>query len=269
VRALFWVGLGLASGVGIAAIRGTSEAAEYFAAYFLEESLSVDNIFVFAIVFAELHIPAEYQRRVLRFGILGALGFRAIAIGGGIALINRFSWMTYPFAALILLAGWRLAFAEERERKAVEGACNVCASWLGRVLPVSPVLHGHDFWRREGGRLVATPLFVALIVIETSDIIFALDSVPAVLSVSRNPLIVYSSNVMAMFGLRSLYFVVAGVLSRVRLLRYGLAIILAFTGAKMLAADVVHISAAVSVVVIVVVLLTTIMLSYVMRRETE
>ena len=269
VRVIFWIGLGLAVGVWFAATQGATAAAEYYAAYFLEESLSLDNIFVFAIVFSELQIPERHQRRVLRYGILGALVFRAAAIGGGIALINRFTWAMYPFAILILLAAWRLAFAEERERRVVEGACNVCESWITRVIPVSPAIHGPDFWRREGNRVVATPLLVAVVVIETSDILFALDSVPAVLSVSRNPYIVYSSNVMAMLGLRSLFFVVSDVLGRLPLFRYGLATILAFTGAKMLAADVVHISAGASVLVIGAVVLITTLLSVLLRRSPK
>jgi tellurite resistance protein TerC len=179
-------------------------------------------------------------------------------IGAGIALIERFSWIIYPFAALILFAAWRMLFAEERERRVVKDACDVCETWIARVVRVSPVLHGHDFWRREGGRLVATPLFVALVVIETTDIVFALDSIPAVLSVTRNPLIVYSSNVMAMLGLRSLYFVLSDALDRLRYLRQGLAVVLVFTGAKMLASDWVHITPGVSVLIIGVVLLATI-----------
>jgi tellurite resistance protein TerC len=268
-RVVFWIGLGLAVGVWFAATQGATAAAEYYAAHFLEESLSLDNIFVFAIVFSELHIPEQYQRRVLRYGILGALVFRAAAIGGGIALITRFTWALYPFAILILLAAWRLAFAEERERNVVEDACNVCESWIARLIPVSPVVHGADFWRREGKRVVATPLLVALVVIETSDIVFALDSVPAVLSVSQNPYIVYSSNVMAMLGLRSLFFVVSDVLGRLPLFRYGLATILTFTGVKMLAADVIHISAAASVLVIGAVVLTTALLSAVTRPSPK
>jgi TerC family integral membrane protein len=254
---IFWVGLSLALGLVILATDGADAAAEYYAAYFLEKSLSVDNIFVFVIVFSELHIPAEYQRRVLRFGIAGALVFRALLIGAGITLIERFGWVTYPFAILILFAAWRMLFGAERERVVVQSACNVCETWIARVVRVSPVLHGGDFWRREGGRLVATPLFVALVVIETTDIVFALDSVPAVLSVTRNPLIVYTSNVMAMFGLRSLYFVLADALHRLRYLRPGLALVLVFTGTKMLATDWVHVSAGASVLVIAVVLLAT------------
>jgi TerC family integral membrane protein len=176
-------------------------------------------------------------------------------------------WITYPFAFLILFAAWRLLFGAERERKVVKGACDVCGTWIARVVRVSPALQGHDFWRREGGRLVATPLLVALVVIETTDIVFALDSIPAVLAVTRNPLIVYSSNVMAMLGLRSLYFVLSDAVYRLRYLRPGLAALLVFTASKMLASKWVDVSAAVSVAIIGGVLLATIAAS-VWQRTT-
>jgi tellurite resistance protein TerC len=252
-----WIGLSLTLGVWVWVARGPSDGAAYYAAYALEKSLSIDNIFVFAIIFAQLHVPREYQLRVLRWGVAGALVFRALLIGSGIALIQRFAWVTYPFAGLILFAAWRMLFGAERERKVVVKACDVCDTWIARFVPVSGVLQGHDFWRRERGRLVATPLFVALVVIETTDIVFALDSVPAVLSVTQDPFIVYTSNVMAMLGLRSLYFVLAGALDRLRYLRHGLAVILVFTGVKMLTARWIHITAGMSVLVIAIVLLTT------------
>jgi len=255
---IVWVGLGLALGLWVAATQGRGAATEYFAAYLLEESLSVDNIFVFVVIFSELHIPPEYQRRVLLFGVAGALVFRALVIGAGITLIARFQWITYPFAVLILFAAWRLLFGGERQRKVVKEACDVCGTWIARVVPVTPVLHGHDFWRRESGRLVATPLLVALVVIETTDIVFALDSIPAVLAVTRNPLIVYTSNVMAMLGLRSLYFVLSDAVYRLRYLRIGLAALLVFTASKMLASEWVQVSPGVSVAIIAAVLLATI-----------
>ena len=255
---IVWIAVSLALGLWILATQGTGPAAEYYAAYFLEKSLSVDNIFVFVIIFSELHIPAEYQRRVLWFGVLGALVFRALLIGAGIALVQRFSWVRYPFAALILFAAWRMLFAVERERQVVQAACNVCETWIARIVRVSPVLEGGRFWRRDGGHLVATPLLVALAVIETTDIVFALDSVPAVLAVTRNPFIVYSSNVMAMLGLRSLYFVLSDALDRLRYLRHGLAVVLAFTATKMLSGGWIDISGGVSVLIIAAVLLATV-----------
>ncbi len=266
IRVAFWIGVALAFGVWVAVARGATAAGEYYAAYLLELSLSVDNIFVFVIVFSELHIPAENQRRVLAWGVTGALVFRAVMIIAGIALIQRFEWIMYPFGALILFAAWRMLFAEERERRVVAGACEVCSTWIARVVRVSPVLDGHHFWRREGGRLVATPLFVALAVIETTDIVFALDSVPAVLAITRNPLIVYSSNVLAMFGLRSLYFVVSDALDRLQYLRHGLAAVLVFTGAKMIGSEWVHIIPGVSVGIIGLVLGVTIAVSMWPRR---
>ena len=266
---IVWVALGLALGLLIAATQGTAAATEYFAAYLLEESLSIDNIFVFVVIFSELHIPDEHRRRVLRFGVGGALVFRALAIAGGIALVERVQWITYVFALLILFAAWRLLFGAERERKVVEGACDVCNTWIARIVRVSPVFHGPDFWRRESGRLVATPLLVALVVIETTDIVFALDSIPAVLSVTRNPLIVYSSNVMAMLGLRSLYFVLADAVYQLRYLRAGLATLLAFTAFKMLVAGWVPISAGMSVAVIGAVLLVTFTASVWHARLTD
>jgi tellurite resistance protein TerC len=242
----------------VAATRGASAAAEYYAAYILEKSLSVDNIFVFIIIFAELRIPPERRRRVLWFGVAGALVLRAVMVLAGVALIQRFHWVIYPFAGLILFAAWRLLFGAEPERRVVEEACNVCNTWIARIVRVSPVLDGDRFWRRERGRLVATPLMVALVVIETTDIVFALDSVPAVLAVTRDPMIVYISNVMAMLGLRSIYFVLADSLGRLRFLRPGLAVVLVFTAGKMLASDWIHISAGLSVLVIGVVLLVTV-----------
>src|SRR3982074_1444119 len=144
---IVWVGLGLALGLWVAATQGRGAATEYFAAYLLEESLSVDNIFVFVVIFAELHIPAEYQRRVLLFGVAGALVFRALAIFAGLTLIERVQWIAYPFASLILFAAWRLLFGAKRERKVVTEACDVCGTWIARVVRVSPVLHGHAFLR--------------------------------------------------------------------------------------------------------------------------
>jgi tellurite resistance protein TerC len=269
IRVAIWVGVALAFGVWVAVARGVTAATEYYAAYFVELSLSVDNIFVFVIVFSELHIPAENQGRVLAWGVTGAMVFRGVMIAGGIALIQRFEWIIYPFGVLILFAAWRMLFAEERERRVVAEACEVCSTWIARIVRVSPVLAGHRFWRREGGRLIATPLFVALAVIETTDIVFALDSVPAVLSITRNPLVVYSSNVLAMLALRSLYFVVSGALDRLRYLRHGLAAVLVFTGAKMIGSKWVHINPGVSVGIIGLLLGVTIAVSMRPRRIRE
>jgi tellurite resistance protein TerC len=252
-----WIGLASLFGIWIGLSRGGAAAGEYFAAYLVEMSLSIDNVFVFAVVFSQLHIPPANQRRVLAAGVGGAFVLRAVAILGGIALIATFQWIVYPFAGLIILGALRLLFAEQRERRVVEQACDVCATWIARVVRVSPVLQGQRFWRREGGRRVATPLFVALVVIETTDIVFALDSVPAVLSITRSPLIAYGSNVMAMLGLRSLFFIVSDALDRLRYLRQGLAVILVFTGVKMLTSNWIQVGPIVSIAVIAGILAMT------------
>ena len=246
-----WVGLGLGFGLFVLVHYGPAPAVTYFTAYLLEKSLSVDNLFVFTLVFGELAIPAQYQRRVLSWGVYGALVLRGVMIGGGIAVLERFHWVIYPFAALVLAAAARLAWGEEQERRAVATACAICDSWVARVIPVTPVMRDGRFWVRVGGRVAATPLLVALVVVETSDALFALDSVPAVLAVTREPFLAYTSNVFAVLGLRSLYFLLAGAVARFHALRFAVAAVLAFVGAKMLLADVVDVPSWVSLVVIV------------------
>jgi tellurite resistance protein TerC len=236
-----WVGLALLFGLAVYALQGADAAVTYLTAYVVEESLSIDNIFVFVLIFSELRTPRAQQRKVLYWGILGAVVFRGALIAGGMYLLDRYRWITYPFAALIVLAAARILFAREQERRAVVKACAVCDSWVARILPITPVLHGGRFIVRKGGRWVATPLLIALVVVETTDLVFALDSIPAAFAISRVPFLVYTSNVFAMLGLRSLYFVLAGAVQRLRYLRAGLATILAFVGAKMLLADVVPI----------------------------
>jgi tellurite resistance protein TerC len=249
-----WVALGVLFGLVVLALYGAAPAVTYYTAYLLEKSLSVDNLFVFALIFGELRIPATYQRRVLSWGIFGALAMRGVLIAVGISLLERFHWVIYPFAALVLLAAARLLWGERKEREAVVAACAVCNSWVARVVPVTPVIAGGRFWIRQSGRRMATPLLIALVVVETSDVVFALDSIPAVLAVTREPFLVYTSNVFAMLGLRSLYFVLAGAVERIPGLRPALATILAFVGAKMLLSGVVDVPNWVSLVVIAVVI---------------
>jgi tellurite resistance protein TerC len=241
IRSAAWIGLSLLFGVVVLVLYGQQAALEYFTAYLLEKSLSVDNIFIFVLIFSELRIPPVQQRRVLTWGILSALVMRGLLIGAGLFVINRFQWVIYPFAALIILAAVRLLWGRGKERELVVAACAVCSTWVARLIPISPVLHGDRFWIRQGGRLVATPLLAALIIVETTDIVFALDSVPAVFAVTREPFLVYSSNIFAMLGLRALYFLLAGVVDRYRYLRVGLAGILIFFGVRLLLSDVVDV----------------------------
>lgn len=256
-----WSSLGLLFGVWIGIQFGWDVGVTYVAAYLLEESLSVDNLFVFALVFSQLQIPPARQRRVLLWGIVSALLLRALMIGIGVYLIQRFHWVIYPFAVLLLLAAMRLLFGEEKERKLVVESCAVCSTWIARFIPVTGTIHGDRFFLREGGRVAATPLFIALVVIETTDIVFALDSIPAVLGVTRDPFLVYTSNAFAMMGLRSLYFVLAGMIERFRYLRRGLAVILVFVAAKMLLESWVQVSATLSLAVIACILGVTLMAS--------
>jgi tellurite resistance protein TerC len=246
-----WVGAGLAFGLWVWSSQGGNAATAYYTAYLLEKSLSLDNIFVFVLIFSELRIPARQQYRVLLLGIVGALAMRALLISLGVYLIIRFHWIIYPFAALLLVAAVRLLFGESTERRLVKEACAACGTWVARLVPVTPFMPDQRFFLHRGGRWVATPLFVALILIETTDLIFALDSIPAVLAITRDPYIVYTSNVFAMLGLRSLYFVLADVMKRFRYLRAGLAAVLCFVAAKMLLSGAVEIPVGLSLAVIV------------------
>jgi tellurite resistance protein TerC len=232
---------------------GQHAALNYVTAYLLEQSLSIDNVFVFVLIFSELRVPPAQQRRVLLWGVLGALVMRALLIGAGLFLLSRFHWVVYPFAALIIFAAFRLVWGRQREQQLIVEACAICSTWVARLIPITPQYQGGRFVVRQaerGGRLVATPLLVALIIVETTDIVFALDSVPAVLAVTTDPFIVYTSNIFAMLGLRSLYFVLAGVVDRFRYLRVGLAAILVFFGARLLLGNVVEVPTSLSLVVI-------------------
>src|SRR3954471_16943617 len=262
-----WSGLALVFGRAVCLLYGGEAEVASLTAYVVEESLSIDNIFVFVLIFSELRTPAAQQRKVLYWGIVGAVFLRAVLIASGMYLLDRFQWITYVFAALIVLAAARILFAKEQERRAVVKACAVCDSWVARIVPVTPVLHGGRFIVREGGRWVATPLLIALVVVETTDLIFALDSIPAAFAISRVPFLVYTSNVFAMLGLRSLYFLLAGAVQRLRYLRAGLATILAFVGAKMLLAEVLPIPTWASLAVIAGVLVCAVVASAACRRD--
>lgn len=253
-----WIALGVGFGLWVALHFGGQVGLTYFTAYALEKSLSIDNVFVFALIFSLTGIPPALQRRALFWGIAGALIMRAIMIGGGVYLLARFHWLIYPFAALLAYAALRMFRGEENQRKLIESTCVLCTSWVARFIPISPILDGRRFLVRKNGRLMATPLLVALAAIELTDMLFAVDSIPAVLAVTRDPFLVYSSNVFALLGLRSLYFVLAGVMHGVRFLRPGLAVMLLFAAVKMLLADVIEIPPGVSLAAIAGILLVSV-----------
>lgn len=233
---LAWIGVSMLFALGVGIFFGGEAASQFLAAYVLEKTLSIDNLFVFLLLFSALSIPRPEQRRVLTWGILGALVTRGLFIGLGAAALHRWHWVVYPFGALLAFTGARM-LGPEREEKGE----SALLGWLRRRLRWSPRLHGHRFFVREGGRRVATPLFVALVAIEMSDVIFAVDSVPAAFAVSdEETFIVYTSNILALLGLRSLFTVVAEAIGGLRYLRYGLASVLILAGGKMIASRWVH-----------------------------
>jgi tellurite resistance protein TerC len=203
---------------------------EFLTGYIVEKSLSVDNIFVFVMVFSYFAIPAKYQHRVLFYGILGALIFRAVFIAMGSALM-QYHFIIYIFGAFLIITGIKMMFAPEKE---VEPDKNFLIRIFKRFVPVTPQLHGQNFFvRDDGGKLFATPLFIALLFLEATDIIFAVDSVPAIFALTSEPLIVFTSNIFAILGLRAMYFMLAGAVDKFHLLKYGLAFVLVFVGLKM------------------------------------
>ncbi len=264
-RSAVWILIGLSFGFAPYFLKGAEAAFTYWAAYLVEESLSVDNLFVFVLVFSYFDLPLRYQHRVLFWGIVGAVVMRGIFIVLGVALMARFHWVIYPFAGLLFLSAVRLL--REKELKTAAACCEIGPRWVSRVLRVTPRLYNGRFLVRENGALVATPLLAALVAIEASDLIFAIDSIPAVLAITRDPFLVYSSNIFALLGMRSLYFLLAGALDRLRYLRYGLAIILAFVAVRMVLADLQPISVAVSLGVIGAVLLVTVLASLLASRK--
>jgi tellurite resistance protein TerC len=245
---LGWISLGLGFSLFVWRAYGTRAAHEYLGAWLIEKSLSLDNLFVFLIIFRSLTIPEDEQRRVLFWGIFGALLFRALFIFAGVEALAHWHAVVYVFGAILLVTAVRVAIEDpsrQRESSVVR--------WLSRRLPLSPAVNGPHFFALHHGRRVATPLLVALISIELTDIAFAVDSVPAALSVSQEPFIVYTSNVFAILGLRALYIALAHVISELRYLHYGLAAVLAFAGLKMIIPDAwFHVPPLASVAVIIV-----------------
>jgi tellurite resistance protein TerC len=253
-----WIGLGLGFGGWIALRLGTEAGITYLTAYVLEKSLSVDNLFVFILIFSLTGIPASLQHRALFWGIVGALAMRAALIAVGVEILERFQWAVYPLAALLAYAAYRMLRGEERQERFAERQCALCESWLARFIPIEPRLHGSRFVVRLDGRLMATPLLVALTVIETTDLLFAVDSIPAVFAVTRDPFLVYTSNVFAMLGLRSLYFLLAGVIRKLRFLKVGLAVMLFMAAAKLAVGDLYHVPPLASLAAIVAILVGSI-----------
>ena len=233
-----WIGVALLFNLGVYFVKGKELAAQFLAGYLLEKSLSVDNLFVFLLIFNYFHLPARFQHEVLFWGIIGALVSRAIFIVCGIGLLHYFSWMIYVFGAILVGTGLKLAF--EKDKK-VEPEKNIFVKLFRRFFPLTQDYHDGKFFVRLNGVLFATPLIVILLVVESTDIVFAVDSIPAILAISRDLFIVYTSNVFAILGLRALYFALAQLMKLFHHLHYGLSLILVLIGVKMIISHFVHI----------------------------
>jgi tellurite resistance protein TerC len=262
-----WIGLALLFNLGVWKWFGPQRGLEFLTGYLIEKSLSVDNIFVFVVIFAALGVPALYQHRVLFWGILSALVLRAGMIFGGTALLTRFHWLIYVFGAFLVFTGIKLFLQRDHEPNPKDGAVLRLAK---RLIPSTDRHDGDRFFSVDNGRRVATPLLLGLLLVEASDVIFAMDSIPAIFAVTNDPFIVFTSNIFAILGLRSLFFLLAGVVDKFRYLKVGLAVVLVFVGSKMALADLYKVPPQISLVVIALVLTGAILASlWASKRESS
>jgi len=264
VWSLVWVSLAMVFNLGIYFVWGPEIALEFLTGYVIEKSLSVDNLFVFLMVFQYFNTPLQYQHRVLFWGILGALILRAIFIAAGAALLNNFHWMIYVFGGFLVFTGIKM-FLQGDEK--LEPDKNPVVRLFERCVPIIKEYDGQKFFLRRNGKTYATLLMLVLIVVETTDVIFAVDSIPAIFAVTKDPFIVYTSNVFAILGLRALYFLLAGVMEMFVYLKVGLSIVLGFVGVKMLLVDIYKIPIGMSLLVIGGVLLISILASWLVRKK--
>lgn len=259
-----WIALALIFNYGLYLWRGSEVALEFLTGYLIEKSLSVDNIFVFIMIFAYFKVPALYQHKVLFWGILGALVMRAIFIAAGVTLIQQFHWVIYVFGAFLILTGIKMALQKDKE---IHPEKNPVLKLFRRMMPVTTQYFGDRFFVKQDRRNYATPLFVVLLLIETTDLIFAVDSIPAILAITTDPFIVYTSNVFAILGLRALYFALAGIMQMFHYLAYGLAAILVFVGAKMMLVDFYKLPIGVALGVVAGILIVSVVASLLRPRK--
>lgn len=259
-----WISLALIFNVVIYFWQGQTPALEFLTGYLIEKALSVDNLFVFALIFTMFAVPGKFQRRVLFWGVLGALIMRGIFIAAGAALLERFHWLIYVMGAFLIFTGIKLALQKETE---IHPDRNPLVRLVSKIFPVTKTYHGESFFVRINGALVATPLFIVLLIVESTDVVFAVDSIPAIFAVTRDPFIVYTSNVFAILGLRSLYFLLAGALDKFHYLKPALAVILSFVGLKMLISNFYKIPVGVSLGVIATLLIVAVVASLVRARR--
>lgn len=263
----FWVGLALAFNAGIYVFMGQQKALEFLGGYVIEQSLSLDNLFLFLLIFGSFGIASHYQRRVLNFGIFGAVILRLIFVVLGVAIVSRFHWVLYVFGAVLIISGIKMLFKNDECKNFRE---SLLIKALGKVIPVSEELEGEKFFVRKNKVLYATPLLAILVLIEGSDIIFAIDSIPAIFSVTTDPFIVYSSNIFAILGLRSMYFLLEKLSRSFRYVKYGVALILTFTGVKLsLLFFHIEIPLLVSIAAIFTIVILSIVASVVIKDNTD
>lgn len=261
-----WVALALMFNLGLWHYAGSQKALEFFTGYVIEKSLSVDNVFVFAMLFSYFAVPAQFQHKVLFWGIIGALVMRAIMIGIGAVLITKFIWIIYIFGAFLILTGIKMIIKREEE---IHPESNPIVRWFKKLIPVTGDYREDKFFVRENGILMATPLFIVLLLVEFTDLIFAVDSIPAIFAVTQDTFIVYTSNVFAILGLRSLYFALAGVMNKFHYLKMGLGVVLTFVGIKMLLSHTPYkIDTLISLIVIVSILTLSIVASLLKPKKT-
>jgi len=261
-----WIGLALAFNAGIWHWHGGEKALQFFTGYLVELSLSVDNLFVFLLVFGYFRVPVRHRHKALFWGIFGALVMRAVFIAAGIALITRFHWIIYVFGAVLIASGIKMIFQSDKE---IHVERNPVLRLFRRIMDVTPEYEDGWFFVKQQARTLATPLFVVLLLLESTDLVFALDSIPAVLGITSDPFVVFTSNVFAILGLRSMFFAVEGVVRRFRYLHYGLSAVLVFVGSKMLLAGLFKIPTWVSLLLIVSILSVSVVASLLSKQKPK
>lgn len=261
---LFWISLSLSLNVVIYYTHGQQKALEFLTGYLIEKSLSVDNLFVFLIVFTIFGVEIKDQRRVLNYGIFGVIILRGVLIILGASLVREFHWILYVFGGMLVYAGYRVVYGEDAK---IEPEKNIAVKLFRKIIPVDNSYHGHSFFIKKAGKMFATPLFVCLLVIETTDVVFAIDSIPAIFAITTDTFIILTSNLMAVLGLRSLYFVLAEVHASFEYVKYGVGVVLAFVGVKMLIMDLFKIDTMVSLLVILGILTGSVILSFLKNRN--
>lgn len=263
---IFWIGLALAFNVFVYFEFGERSALEFLTGFLIEKALSVDNIFVFLVIFQYFGVPKKYQHRVLFFGVLGAIILRGIFIVLGAALISRFHWILYIFGAFLLATGIKIVVQRETQ---VHPERNPALRFLRKFVPITKDYHGARFFIREHGALVATPMLAVLVVVEATDVVFAVDSIPAIFGITHDPFIIYTSNIFAILGLRALFMLLSGIMDKFHYLKYGLGLVLVFIGIKMLISGWVHVPIGASLSVVTVLLGGSVALSFLRPAKAE